>query len=163
MAFTSYFTIKTLLSIVDYFIVYSVIKAIFCSLFTVYFINTMRHYYYKICSEMRLILISFQITMTIRLICDITILIILRTKDEYENDEEKQKLIYSVWFALFDLMFIENRVCIIMLYRLLYLLKYAQITINEEYTSMQQILRTLWWNRTTGRLIIFINICTVIS
>lgn len=58
-------------------------------------------------------------------------------------------------------LYVANRLALILLYRFLQLMKNAQVSISQEYTSTRQILINMLLNRIFNIIIIFLNVLTI--
>ena len=139
--------------------IYLIIRLVIQPYYTLYLIDTLKLYYYQISPSMRRILICLESVMVIRLVCDVMIVVLSHVYG-FANADQRVATLYSM---LNDGMYIENRLCIIILYRFLQLLNYAKTTINKDYTSVEQIIKIMRINRIFTILIILINIGAVLS
>lgn len=83
---------------------------------------------------MRSILITFEIMMAVRLVYDIIVITVYNYMDTSLSN------VLVIFVAVYNGVYVENRISIIILYRFLQQLKYAENTICEELTSVYQIL-----------------------
>ena len=134
------------------------------SIYAVYFANTVRKYYDNTSITMRTIIIPLLIIMIIKVVCNALVVILFKIQNNpgyYTYDYVQKLIIYDQ--ILYATVYVVNRSSIIMLYSLLQFLKYAQMTISREYTSVEEILGVMRLSRIFGRIIVFANIGAIVS
>lgn len=102
--------------------------------FTIYFVTNMRLYYQLISKPTQMILVFLEIMMAAKLIYDIIIMTIYQTQTVDHKIDKFDT--YLEWYLIFDGILVSNRISVIVLYRFMLLMKYAENTINENLISI---------------------------
>lgn len=104
---------------------YLMMQVVLFSVYTFYFINTVRQYYQVLNPPMRRILVAFEMLMATRLAADLVLIYIylgnIGSYGSEDSNDNKPKLAFvrAMHYSLYDAIYIENRVSIIFLYWLL--------------------------------------------
>ena len=106
-------------------------QAVFITIYTIYFSLTILQFFRKLNPNMKALLISFQVLMTARFINDIMLLYVFNLPTP------------MVYMLNFDIIYVHNRLSIILLYILLSYLKRAQLSIDPRFQDLQGVIEVL--------------------
>lgn len=109
---------------------------------------------------MQRILIWFLTIMSIRLANDITIMTLYIYWKKTDNLSDN-KILNLYLHGVYDAMYTENRICIILLYRFLQLIQIAKNTMDRKFTSIEEVIKQHRRNRIFTRMIISANVLAV--
>jgi len=109
---------------------YFVVKCILLLIQTVYFSHTMYKFSQKINNSMNTIIISFQIVLTAELIWDCVLMVLWN--EIYPVTDVVESKVFHYFSSYYNCTYITNRVCIILMYRLMWVMKYAELVTSVD-------------------------------
>lgn len=150
-------------------LIYFPIQGVLLTAQTLFFAVTIKRFKKVFSPQMQAILILFQVLLTVNFLFNLVIIIIFNKKPNHTNDgdepgrKEYEKIVLLLYSISWSGSYVYDRISIIILFQFLQFMKYAQLGIQRQYTSLQEILNILKQGRALGRSIITVNILAIVS